>query len=157
MPVEGTPYERTRKKVEDFLSKKWSTVFEMWLNCVIDLSNILGDSVPRDPKTGIPEALIYEAGVRSGRRVCDWLIDYFELGKMEIKERAYYTDAFFSMSGMGTIDFLKEEDRRILRFRGGTYIAKRAGKIGEMVCHFAAGFIAGATSRMVGGEFESRK
>lgn len=75
-------------------------------------------------------------------------------GKLEIKERAYYTDAFFSMSGMGTIDFLKEEDRRILRFRGGTYIAKRAGKIGEMVCHFAAGFIAGATGRMAGGEFE---
>ncbi len=151
--MKESPYEKTKEKVHNFLSEKWSAAFEMWLECIIDLSNILRDSIPPDPKTGIPDALVYEAGVRSGKRICGWLFDYFSLGKLGIKERTYYTDAFFSMSGMGTIEFLKEEGGRVLRFRGGTYIAKHMGRTGRKTCHFVAGFIAGATSRMVGKEF----
>lgn len=146
-------YQEVKKKMEDFATENWEGVFEVWLLCLKDLREMLREAFPRDERE-TPHSLIYQTGFNSGRHLCDWIFDYFDLQDKDVKERTLYTDAFFSKSGVGEIDFRSEGEKTILRFKGGTYFAKRGEETGEKVCQYVAGFIAGATERMVEGEYE---
>lgn len=146
-------FEKIKKEIGDFLARNWGDVFEIWLNCILDVEKAVKDVIPYDIRTGLPYTLLYEAGVGSGKRTWLWLLNSFDLEGRSIKERTYYTDAFFTRSGVGELEFRKEEGKKVLRFKGGTFVARRQGAVGRKVCHYIAGFIAGMTSGCMKKEF----
>ncbi|MHC1567262.1 MAG: V4R domain-containing protein [Candidatus Syntropharchaeia archaeon] len=143
--------EKTEKEVKEFLENNWKEGFGMWLSYIVDMQMAFEDVVPYDVRYNLPYVFIYETGVRSGKRVCNWLFKNFNLEGKSVKERTYYTDAFFTSSGAGEIEFIKEEKK--LRFKGGTFFTKMYGVIDKKVCSYIAGFIAGLTSCCMGREF----
>ncbi|MDF2957038.1 MAG: putative hydrocarbon binding protein [Candidatus Alkanophagales archaeon MCA70_species_1] len=150
---ENVTYESALEEIKGVLEKNWHEGFKRWLSCILDLEKTIDDVIPYDARWKLPDALLYETGVKSGQRVCGWLFERFGLKDKNIKERTLYTDAFFSLSGVGEIEFFKRDNERVLRFKGGTYFAKEHGQVGRPVCHYIAGFIAGATRCFTGKEY----
>ena len=145
------------KKMGDFVAENWGDVFEMWLNCILEVEKSMLDAIPYDERTSFPYTLLYEAGVRSGRRTWLWLLNSFDLEKRSTKEKTYYTDAFFTRSGAGELEFREEEGRKILRFKGGTFFARKQGVVERKVCYYVAGFIAGITSGCMKKEYTAEE
>ena len=143
-------YKEVEKEIGNFLNKNWREVFDMWLSCTADIAKSLE---VRTRTTGMSEPFLYDSGMISGIRTYQWLSDKFKLEEKDVKEKTFYTDAFFSQSGMGKIEFLKKGER-VLRFKKGTFFAKRAGRTGKKVCYYVAGFIAGATNTITGREYK---
>lgn len=139
--------EKARKEVEEFLGKYWKAAYDMWLSSMLDLEKSV-----RELRV-VPHSVLYETGLKSGRRAWDWFADAFGLERKSTKEKTYYTDAFFSSSGVGELEFIKEAGEKILRFKGGTFFAKKYGVVGKKVCQYIAGFIAGVTSAMMKKEY----
>ena len=156
-------YKKAERDVREFLDENKDYVYKEWLECLIDAERALKEIIPEDIRTGLPFSFLYWVGEQSGRRVCQWFfdsqwfLDSFEMETKSMRERAYHTDALFSILGIGEISFFKKGDERILRFEGGTYFAKREGNVGRNVCHYVAGFIAGATGCLVRRKFISEK
>lgn len=143
----GEDSEKAKKEVEDFLAKYWKGAFDMWLSSILDMEREV-----RGLKA-LPYTLLYETGVRSGRRAWLWFTDSFNLERKSTKEKTYYTDAFFSSSGVGEMEFRMEAGEKVLRFKGGTFFARKQGVVGRKACHYLAGFIAGVTSAMMKKEY----
>lgn len=147
-------YAAIQREVDKFLGKHWREVFEVWWSCVDDVSRSLEDTVSFGFGGGSASMILYDAGANSGRQVYRWLSGAFKLGTKSVKERTLYTDAFFTRSGMAeAVEFFKEGEKNILRYKGGTIFARKRGVIGRRVCHYTAGFIAGATGLVTGKEY----
>ncbi len=145
--------EKARKEIEEFLGRNWRKAFEMWFCCMLSMGKKIQDVIPRDIRTGLPFSLLYEIGIDCGRRAGKWLTEEFHLENKDIREKVQYSNAFFTCSGAGEIEFLKENGKRILRFKNGTFLAKQMGRTGMKVCYYMAGFIAGVTEEFVKREF----
>ncbi|GEM_PF-903896 len=149
-------YEEVERKVRDYLSNNWKQAFELWMGCLVDAGRIL-ELVPPMVREDIwletCNTFLYETGLKSGKRTAQWLYRTFGLGRKSLKERTLYTDVFFSQSGMGEIELLKEEGGKILRFKGGSYFAREMGRMGRKTCYYLAGFIAGATQHFTGKDY----
>lgn len=139
--------EEIGKEVESFLASNWKNAFEMWLWCILDIEKVV-----MSLRT-MPYPLLYQAGVESGKRAWVWLRENFNLEEKGVKERTYYTNAYFSSSGVGEIEFRKDLGERVLRFKHGTFLARKQGLVGRKVCHFVAGFIAGLTTSLTGEKY----
>jgi len=147
-------YSTIQREVDRFLGKHWREVFEVWWSCVEDVGRSLEEAVSLGLGGGSPTMILYDAGARSGMQVYRWLSNSLKLGARSVKEKTLYTDAFFTRSGMARgVEFLKEGGRNILRYKGGTIFARKRGVVGRRVCHYTAGFIAGATRLITGKEY----
>ncbi|MEM3012372.1 MAG: V4R domain-containing protein [Candidatus Hadarchaeales archaeon] len=144
--------EAVMEEMKRYLSDNWRKAFEMWFCCMLHMGRKLEEVIPRDIRTGLPYSLLYEIGVGCGRKAGKWMMEEFHLEGKDIREKVKYSNAFFECTGAGTIEFFKEGDRRIFRFKGGTFISKRL-KTGMKTCHYLAGFIAGVTEVFVGMKF----
>ncbi|MEM3012231.1 MAG: 4-vinyl reductase [Candidatus Hadarchaeales archaeon] len=147
-------YRKAEREIAEYLRHHWKKAFELWMGCLVDAGEIVEFAPAMEVREDIwrdtCNTFLYDTGFKSGKRVAQWLYRTFDLGKKSLKERTIYTDIFFSQSGMGEIELLKGEEGRILRFRGGSYIAKEMGRVGRKVCYYLAGFIAGATQHFTG-------
>lgn len=147
-------YNAIQREVDRFLGKHWKEVFEVWWSCVDDVSRGLEDTLSMGFGGGSWSMILYDVGVSSGRQVYQWLSGAMKLGAKSVKEKTLYTDAFFTRSGMAEkVEFVREGDRNILRYKGGTIFARKRGVILRKVCYYTAGFIAGATSLITGKEY----
>ncbi|MEM2266091.1 MAG: hypothetical protein DSO02_06240 [Hadesarchaea archaeon] len=150
-------YRKAKKEIEEYLRHNWKKAFELWMGCLVDAGEIVEFApaleVREDVWIDTCNTFLYDTGFKSGKRVAQWLYRTFGLGKKSLKEKTIYTDIFFSESGMGEIVLLKSEQGRILRFKGGSYIAREMGRVGRKVCYYLAGFIAGATQHFTGRDY----
>jgi len=141
-------YRRVEERVYGALPEEWIEGFEMGVSWLLDLKAAIQDVIPYDIRHG-GIITLYEAGERSGERLGRGLMNYFQLEEKDIKERAYYFDAFFARTQIVHIKFIKSGEERILRFVGGTPFAKMYRyAIERNVCYHTAGIIAGITKEL---------
>ncbi len=144
--------EDARAEMRRYLSENWRKAFEMWFCCMLHMGRKIEEVIPRDIRTGLPYSLLYEIGFGCGKKAGRWMVEEFGLEGRDIREKVRYSNAFFECSGAGEIEFFKEGERRILRFRGGSFLARRL-RTGSKACHYLAGFIAGVTEVFTGRKF----
>jgi predicted hydrocarbon binding protein len=149
-------HEKIELEVKVFLEENYGIGFNVWRRCLVDLQIIIENIIPYDIRYGgIPS--LYEAGEKSGEYFGRLITDRFDLEKKSTKEKTYYYDAFVEHIGMCTkVEFLGGEIN-IVRCEDGTMFANDYAKTGRNVCYHAAGFIAGATSAIMGRKFVVRE
>ena len=141
---------KIKKELEEFSAKRWKDIFAMWLNWVLDLDRVGKGAFYEEDFN----RLLYESGRMTGKRSWGWLSANLKLGDRGLKEKTLYTDVFWSITGVGEIEFLKEGGKRILRFKGGTFFSRATAIRKKKICHWVAGFIAGMTEDMVNLSFK---